>query len=539
MKNEVDKNENDNFYCKQNKRLIDSPNKMNVTNKTSKNLMEHTNNNQNYDNNEDIKLNTSHGADNPNPNPIKKENILDLYLDRLGYTPFQIIMILIVCMIFFVDGCEMIIINLLLQSLQKEWGLNTLKRSLLSSAVFFGFFMGSFVSGYLTNKYGRKNPTVTGVITIWLFTSCSALCTCFSQLFTLRILVGVGIGIVVPAATSLITEIIPTKYRSFVLNILWILYPLGIIYICYISMFFIQNHEDLEWRKICFVNSYTSIIVIFIAFGLNESPRYLLLKQQYEQAFEILDKIGKSGGIILSKEEKEEMIKQNEEKLSQLEGVKTDFNVKGFFEKKYITVSLLLAYLWFISSFISYGLLYILPKIFDNMSKHDKMDSLKHMISAMFILFFCPLFRGIISELKFVGRKNAMIVGFVGSVISGFACILYVNHLSTFSGFLKFFINTSLGIVSVYTSEVYPTSLRAIALGFGNSLTRLGGILTPFICELVESIFAGAPFYMFIISSITGVIACLLLPFETMGMALDSLEKCQNEEEVQQKKEKY
>jgi hypothetical protein len=52
----------------------------------------------------------------------------------------------------------------------------------------------------------------------------------------------------------------------------------------------------------------------------------------------------------------------------------------------------------------------------------------------------------------------------------------------------------------------------------------MGGILTPFICEWASELYPNAPFYLFIGASITGVIACLLLPFETMGMALDSLE---------------
>lgn len=458
---------------------------------------------------------------------------LDEFLDKVGYTKCHYIMIFIVSYIFFVDGCEMILVNLLLSSIQKEWGFGSMQRSLLSSAIFLGFFTGSFVSGYLTNKYGRKNPSIVGTIIITVFTSCTVHTTCFYQLLIIRIIVGIGIGVVVPGTTSLVTETIPTKLRSLVLNLLWILYPLGIIYICYVSMYFVHNSEELDWRKICFVNSYTGIIMIFMAFGLNESPRYLIYKKEYDKAFLILNKIANDKNIKLSEQEKQNIIQINEKKLLEEKNNSNsnqNFNVKGFFDKKYSKVTYLLAYLWFIASFISYGLLYILPKIFDNISKHDKMESLRHMIFAMFILFPCPLFRGAISEIKYLGRKNAMILGFVGSMISGFLCIMPNSNLSIFSGLLKFFINTSLGIISVYTSEVYPTSLRSIALGFGNSLTRLGGILTPFICEMIENIVPRAPFYMFIFSSLTGVLACIMLPFETMGMSLDSIETNEEKE---------
>jgi MFS family permease len=462
-----------------------------------------------------------------------RKNTLDEYLNRVGYSFYHYVLCFIVCYIFFVDGCEMIITNLLLSSLQKDWGISNSQRSLLSSAVFFGFFTGSLFSGYFTNKYGRKTPSIMATISIWIFTSLCPYTINFSQLFMVRILVGIAIGIVVPGTTTIITESIPTTYRSFTLNVLWILYPLGIIYICWVSMFFISKDEDLDWRKIWFVNSYTSIPMIFMSLGLCESPRYLILKGRFEEAFVILNRLG-TKNIQLSEDDKTNIINEAKRKEEDEKNeVKSDFNIKAFVDGKYLYVSLLLAYLWFVSSFISYGLLYILPKIFDTISKHDKVDSLLHMIQAMFILFPCPLFRGLISEWKVLGRKNAMIVGFAGGMIAGFVCIVDHKHLAVSSGMLKFFINTSLGIVSVYTSEVYPTSLRSIALGFGNSITRMGGILTPFICEYVQnSLFPDAPFYVFVFSAVTGVIACIALPFETMGMALDSFS------EVPQKKEK-
>lgn len=451
---------------------------------------------------------------------------LDGYLDKVGYNRYHYIMCFVVCYIFFVDGCEMIIMNLLLTTLQKEWQLSSAQRSLLSSAVFFGFFTGSFISGYITNKFGRKWPTISSTFVIWIFTTCTPHTTNFMQVFTFRILVGIAIGVAVPGSTTIVTESIPSIFRSFTLNILWILYPLGIIYICFISMFFIKDEEDLEWRKIWFVNSFTSISMIFMSFALKESPRYLIHKGNYEEAFTILNQMGQGSAVMLSEEEKGKIIEEAKLKEEETKNEpKSDFNIRSFLEKKYFFVSLLLAYLWFVSSFISYGLLYILPKIFDSISKNDKVDSLKHMIHAMFILFPCPLFRGLISEWKFLGRKNAMIVGFAGSMLAGFFCIINTSHLSLSSGMLKFFINTSLGILSVYTSEVYPTSLRSIALGFGNSITRMGGIVTPFICEFVHSFFfPSAPFYVFVIAAVTGVFACISLPFETMGKALDSLE---------------
>ena len=133
-----------------------------------------------------------------------------------------------------------------------------------------------------------------------------------------------------------------------------------------------------------------------------------------------------------------------------------------------------------------------------------------------------------------------MIIGYIGTALAILLCIIFKENLFIYSGLLKFFINTSIGIVSVYTSEVYPTHLRSLALGFGNGLTRVGGITTPFLCEMMDSYFTRGPFYMFFLLCLLGVIGTYLLPYDTMGMKLDNIEnKCVIQEQITNEKIKY
>jgi MFS family permease len=449
--------------------------------------------------------------------PSASPNTLDNLFDEIGYTFFHFRMILIVSLIFFVDGGEMIIINLLLSTIQQQWSFSNLNKSLLSSSVFFGFFIGSMFSGLFINKFGRKKPTIVGMGIIYTFSLLTASGYDFYTLFFIRVLVGIGIGIVVPAATSLVTETIPSYNRSLVLNILWILYAPGIIYICWVAMHYIKKQE-LLWREICILNSMNSLCVFGLSFLLDESPRYLLLKKKSEEAFRIINKISSRQ---LTDVEKSFIIREH----IIIGEIKNDFNYAAFINKKNLFISLILGVLWYLTSVISYGLLYILPKLFDSMDKNNKHESLKHMILTMTILFPCPLFRGFISEVKSIGRKYGMIYGYVGSAVCVILCMLVKENLFIYSGFLKFFINTSIGIVSVYTSEVYPTHLRSLALGFGNGLTRVGGITTPFFCEMLENYMKKGSFYMFFLLSIIGVFATWLLPFDTIGRPLDKVEE--------------
>jgi MFS family permease len=460
---------------------------------------------------------------------INSDNLkstLDIYIDKIGFNRFQLFTIFIVCFIFFVEGSEMVIINLILTSIQRDWKISTVERSLLSSAIFFGFFLGSLISGYLLNKFGRKTPCVYSVFMVWIFSVLAPLVVSFSHLFVIRIFVGLGFGVLVPALTSLITELIPTYNRSFVLNMLWVLYPVGIVYICVISLFNIKDKQFLDWKQISLINSYSSALMTLLALFLPESPRYLLLKREYKEAFEILNKMGKPNNISLTEIEKEKIILEYQ-LLEESNKSSSDFDVSIFATKRYLKVSILLSYLWFIKSLISYGLLYILPKTFDSMST-DKKTSLTSLIYSMIILIGCPIFRGYISEIQSLGRKKSMILGLVGALICCSFCIISTKYISISSGLFKFFINSSLGIISVYTSEVYPTNARGIALGFGNGITKLGGILTPFICEFVENTVPKGPFWLYVILSMTGIITLISLPFETMGMSLDQIPEKDN-----------
>jgi putative MFS transporter len=444
-------------------------------------------------------------------------NEVDEFLERVGYTKFHFNMIFINSIIFFIVGCEFVIINIMLTTLEKEWNLSKNQVSFLGSAIFIGVFFPSLIAGYVNNRFGRKLPSIIGCIII----SISSILTCFTnsffKMFIIKVIIGIGIGIMIPGLTSLMTECIPKHNRSLILNLVWGLYPIGIIYCCFISINYV-NRNILDWRSTSLINSFSTIPVVFVALYLKESPRYLILKDRFEEAFHILNLIGKSKNIQLTSIEKQNI---RGEAAMVTEADKT-FNLNGFFKGQFLIITIFLIFLWYSSSLVSYGLLNVLPKHFESLTKKDKADGFKNMMAAMIILSFCPFFRGWISELKFLGRKNTLAIGFLGAFVCSMMCVADDLNLSLFSGTLNFFINISLGIVSVYTSEVYPTSLRSGALGFGNAFTRLGGITAPFICQLCDSAMPKGSFYLFCFCSLISAVFCCLLPIETLGMALDS-----------------
>jgi MFS family permease len=452
----------------------------------------------------------------PEEIPEKDENVIDMFLDKVGYTSYHYNMIFILSIMYFSMSSEFFIINVLLSTLQKEWNLTNSEASLLGSAIFFGIFTTSLLAGWINNKYGRKLPSILGCICISIF----SILSCFSQslwhMFIAKVMIGLGIGIMIPGTTSLLTESIPKINRSFTLNAVWGLYPLGMIYICYVAINYI-NRNVLNWRSVCLVNSFSSVLVVFLSLYLRESPRYLILKGQFSQGFRILNLMGKPKGIFLTLEQENKI--QEQALTSQK---KSENSLLGaYFEDDFKIITPFLIFLWYSTSLISYGLLYVMPKHFENLTKKDKADSLKNMMSSLYILAMCPFVRGMISELEFLGRKKTLALGFLGAFFFSICCTMNESRLSFFAGTLNFFINISLGLVSVYTSEVYPTHLRSGALGIGNAFTRLGGMTAPFICQFIDKHFDKGSFKLFAFIGLLGVFLSCGLSRETRGRELD------------------
>ena len=84
----------------------------------------------------------------------------------------------------------------------------------------------------------------------------------------------------------------------------------------------------------------------------------------------------------------------------------------------------------------------------------------------------------------------------------------------------RMFINSQFGLMYLYTMEVYPTVIRAIAVGCASSMSRIGAMITPYLAQvLIKKTFHGTITIYVIATAIAAICACLL-PIETKGREL-------------------
>ncbi|XP_050963378.1 LOW QUALITY PROTEIN: putative transporter SVOPL [Labeo rohita] len=127
-----------------------------------------------------------------------------------------------------------------------------------------------------------------------------------------------------------------------------------------------------------------------------------------------------------------------------------------------------------------------------------------------------------IGLLNIFGRKPSMAIL---QVLSAFFFLL-VNICTTMLGFtvllflLRSVVSMNFNVVYIYTAEVYPTAVRSIGMGFCTSFSRVGGMIAPFIAQVLMSksvILALSPFATACLICAVGV---AFLPIETRGRAL-------------------
>jgi putative MFS transporter len=193
-----------------------------------------------------------------------KSEEVNLIINEMGMSPYLIKVLIFGILTCFADGSEMVVVSLIMRRLETKWNLTPIKKASLGGSIFYGFLFGSLLSGKVMDKNGRKYTLVLGSIIFFIFGMASSFATEFYSFFAFRIGVGFGVGFLVPTMQTYLTEFSPQAYRGFISIIIWIGFPLGEMYICYISHLFPlddQTYHQSNWKIIMFL---AGIPVIYI-----------------------------------------------------------------------------------------------------------------------------------------------------------------------------------------------------------------------------------------------------------------------------------
>lgn len=221
--------------------------------------------------------------------PSTFTKVIDKVLEESGYHTYNLRIFIILSLFFLADGGEMIVISLIVNELETTWNLSSTQKGFVGSAVFIGFYIGTLIGGKLSDSKGRLITFTIGAVIVFIFGVISAFSPNYTFLIFMRGTFGLGVGMSIPSSTSLLTEITPHKYRSFVLTMVWFTFPFGEI----LAILFAKNLlvSDYGWRYLLFLVTVPAFFSIILTCFMIESPRFYYSKGLYHKASDCLDLI--------------------------------------------------------------------------------------------------------------------------------------------------------------------------------------------------------------------------------------------------------
>lgn len=135
------------------------------------------------------------------------------------------------------------------------------------------------------------------------------------------------------------------------------------------------------------------------------------------------------------------------------------------------------------------------------------------MVGIPLLLFFLSRF----------GRRTICFINYSSASVC-FALFLVAKNtpwmINVITFIARMFINSQFSLLFLYTMEVYPTVIRAMAVGSASSMSRIGAMITPFLAQvLIKQTFSGT-IAVYVLATVCAAICALLLPIETRGREL-------------------
>ena len=417
------------------------------------------------------------------------------------------------------------------------------------SAFFAGNLIGSLLSGFMSDYFGRKRSLILVLVIMYL----AGVTQSFLQqrhfwMAVARGISGVGMGCFTPISFTYLAEIMPTKIRGIALTIHASVFTIGGLLAGLVSLAISTKLMKVNFELLNFILAQSAVISLgILAFYLVESPRYsFLVVKNYQNGLKDLREIyrkGKhssagndsgqqnpgnqnsssndceafeAGRNLLPSSPISELCLQEWIAANQKE--KTP-NITYLFSSKYLPVTLLSIGSMFCTLFSYYGLIYIAPLVYSG--DEEKTMTLVYPYFAEIVSGFLAAF---LIERKGFGRKGSLGYGALASALSIAGCGVAVGRsaLGFKGGVLvaRMVCNFSFIILDAFVSEIYETAVRTTGFAIAISFGKFASAIMPSILEALLAITSSLPFYFLGGLMFITLILATQYPRETIGEQL-------------------
>ncbi|WP_441231101.1 MFS transporter [Tardiphaga sp. 215_C5_N2_1] len=209
-------------------------------------------------------------------------------LDRLPIGPFHYRIMTLIGIGMFFDGFDIYIAGTVLGVTLKS-GFSTLaENALFISATFFGMMLGSFGTGFLGDRYGRRFSYQFNLLLFGVASLAAAFAPNMTILILCRFVMGLGLGAENVVGYSTMTEFVPARSRGKYLGLMAVCVVSGLPVALLVASFVVPM---FGWRAMFVLGGIGALVVWYMRKNLPESPRWLEAVGRREEAEALMQKI--------------------------------------------------------------------------------------------------------------------------------------------------------------------------------------------------------------------------------------------------------
>ncbi len=439
--------------------------------------------------------------------PDRKVGLHDIgrRLDRLPVGRVHRKIVVAIGLGLFFEVYEIFLSSTIATALKTEYGLGGTALQLLMASSFVGMFIGAAAFGRIADRIGRRRAFLINLVWFSVWSIIGAIAPNPWMLVGARFMAGIGVGAEYPVADSYLSDVLPKAHRGRLAAWAYTCSFAAVPVLGFLALF-LNGRSTFGfdgWRVLLVIGGVGALFVIALRRGLPESPRWLAGVGRTDEAQEALRAFESGTGPVTDDD-----TDAGDEDAPAAQPAPTATAVERLRLSPYRQRLMMLAVFHLFQPFGYYGFGTLAALVL--VSRGYDVTSSLLFTAVSFIgyplgsLISIPLLKRFERKYLIMATVAVMAVcGVLFAAVSVPAFIVVFGLLTTAAS------NVFSNIYHVYQAEIFPSDVRATAVGWTYSVSRLSSAALPFILIPVLDHYGATAMFAVVLVALAAAVAVL------------------------------
>src|SRR5437667_6614738 len=351
------------------------------------------------------------------------------------------------------DAFDVMLYALVLAHIMRDLGMSKATAGGLGTLTLLASGIGGIFFGFIADRIGRKRALMLSILTYSICSFASGLATSVAMLAAFRFILGLGMGGEWNTGATLVAETWPTELRAKAISIVQSSWAIGYALAALVAGIVLHY---ANWRIVFFVGILPALVILWIRKDVPESEMWL----ERHRA-------GKGSSSAIAQDGSKHA------------------SFARIFQPPFAKFTFALLFVNFFGMFAWWGLFTWMPPYLSlPVEQGGRGFGVMGTTTLMVVLNLCGMFPGYLSfgwVADHMGRRNAFLLYTLAAavLIPAYAAARSAGVLLVIGTLVAFFGTGIFSGSGIMGSEIFPTAVRARALGFTYNGARTMSSLAP------------------------------------------------------------